>query len=429
MNEPTSRPSRVPLQLARHAAALLTQVREGPPPADKQMEQYFRRHRRLGVRDRGFVAETVYGVLRRLRLLNHVAGSDADDMALVCTELLRQGISARALEAARLGEAVPLRELAERLRTLDPESLPLAVRADMPDWLVAELARSLDEDQILALATALNRAAPLDIRVNTLKSNRDKLRARLAGEGIDMAPTPYSPLGLRRADRAPLFGSEAFQDGCFEVQDEGSQLLALLVEPRRREMVADYCAGAGGKTLALGATMANTGMLYAFDIHAKRLAQIRPRLARAGLDNVRVVALAGERDPLLGRLAGKMHRVLVDAPCSGTGTLRRNPDIKWRSVDLAEITATQKGILERAAALVRPGGRLVYATCSLLAAENEDVVEAFLAANRSFRLVPVSGILARQHVELAMDGPMLRLYPHIHGTDGFFAAVLEHLPS
>ena len=423
------KPGRVPLHLATHAAALLARVIEGPPPADRQMEQYFRQHRKLGVRDRGFVAETVYGALRRLRLLRHVAGIDADYTALICVQLLRQGLSVRALEEARLADPAMLRALAERLRTLDMAALPLPIRADMPDWLVAELGRELDEGQILALATALNRAAPLDIRANTLKANREQLMARLAGEGIDMAPTPYSPVGLRRTDRAPLFGSPAFQDGWFEVQDEGSQLLALLVEPRRREMVADYCAGAGGKTLMLGAMMANTGMLYAFDIHARRLAEIRPRLARAGLDNVRVVALAGERDPLLSRLSGKMHRVLVDAPCSGTGTLRRNPDIKWRPVDLPEITAIQGRILARAATLVRPGGRLVYATCSLLRAENEDVVEAFLAENPSFRLLPVSEVLARQRVDLPMDGPMLRLYPHVHGTDGFFAAVLEHLPS
>jgi 16S rRNA (cytosine967-C5)-methyltransferase len=429
MSESMPKPSRVPLQLAAHAADLLTRVLEGPPPADRQMEQYFRQHRRLGVRDRGFVAETVYGALRHLRLLRHVAGADADEKALICAELLRQGLSARALESAQLGEGGELKALAERLRTLDVSTLPLPVRANMPDWLVAELGRSLDEGQLLALAEGLNRAAPLDIRTNTLKANREQLQARLADEGIDMASTPYSPLGLRRKDRAPLFRSPAFQDGWFEVQDEGSQLLAMLVEPRRREMVADYCAGAGGKTLMLGAMMANTGMLYAFDIHARRLADLRPRLIRAGLDNVRVVALAGERDPLVTRLAGKMHRVLVDAPCTGTGTLRRNPDIKWRPVDLPEITAIQGRILARAATLVRPGGRLVYATCSLLPAENEDVVAAFLAAHASFRLLPVSEILARQRVDLSMDGPMLRLYPHLHGTDGFFAAVLEHVPS
>jgi 16S rRNA (cytosine967-C5)-methyltransferase len=425
MNESMHKPGRVPLHLASHAAELLARVLEGPPPADKQMEQYFRRHRRLGVRDRGFVAETVYGALRSLRLWRHVAGEDAGTAELIMLELLHQGFSARALEQARLSEAATLRQLAERLRTLDTGALPLAVRTSMPDWLIDGLGRSMDEAEIEALATALNRAAPLDIRANTLKANRDRLAERLHGEGIDIAPTPFSPVGLRREDRAPLFATEAFRDGWFEVQDEGSQLLALLVEPRRREMVADYCAGAGGKTLMLGAMMANTGMLYAFDTHARRLAEMRPRLARAGLDNVRVVTLNGERDPLLSRLAGKMHRVLVDAPCSGTGTLRRNPDIKWRPVDLEDIVAAQRTILASAARLVRPGGRLVYATCSLLAAENEDVVTAFLAGRGDFRPVPVGGILDRQHVALPQQGPMLRLVPHRHGTDGFFAAVME----
>jgi 16S rRNA (cytosine967-C5)-methyltransferase len=418
---------RAPLTLAPHAVALLIRVLEGPPPADKQMEQYFRKHRRLGVRDRGFVAETVYGALRRLRLWRHVAGDDADDAALITLELLHQGFSARALEQARLGEVMTLRHQAEQLRSLDKAALPLGVRTSLPDWLVDGLGRDLDAKEIEALATALNRAAPLDIRANTLKAGRDRLAERLHREGIDMVPTPFSPVGLRRDDRAPLFATEAFRDGWFEVQDEGSQLLALLVEPRRREMVADYCAGAGGKTLMLGAMMANTGMLYAFDTHARRLAEMRPRLARAGLDNVRVVTLAGERDPLLSRLAGKMHRVLVDAPCSGTGTLRRNPDIKWRPIDLEDIVATQKRILASAARLARPGGRLVYATCSLLAAENEDVVSDFLAGHGDFRLVPVAGILARQRVDLPQAGEMLRLYPHRHGTDGFFAAVMERV--
>jgi 16S rRNA (cytosine967-C5)-methyltransferase len=422
MDEPINR---TPLGLAPHAAELLGRVLEGPPPADKQMEQYFRQHPRLGVRDRGFVAETVYGVLRYLRLLRHVIGADADYRKLIAAELLRRGFSARALEDAHLGDAGMLHALARRMRTLKAAALPLGVRASMPDWLIEGLGRELPEAQIVALADALNRPAPLDIRVNTLKASREQVQKRLQQEGIDMAPTPYSPLGLRRSDRAPLFHTEAFRDGLFEVQDEGSQLLALLVEPRRREMVADYCAGAGGKTLMLGAMMANTGLLYAFDTHGRRLSEMRPRLIRAGLDNVRMVTLSGERDPLLSRLAIKMHRVLVDAPCSGTGTLRRSPDIKWRPIDLAGIVATQQRILERASSLVRSGGRLVYATCSLLAAENEDVVAAFLAAHGDFRLVPVDGILARQHVKLAADGPMLRLYPHIHGTDGFFAAVME----
>jgi 16S rRNA (cytosine967-C5)-methyltransferase len=211
----------------------------------------------------------------------------------------------------------------------------------------------------------------------------------------------------------------------FEIQDEGSQLLSLLVEPRRGETVVDFCAGAGGKTLHLGALMANTGSLYAFDTSVKRLERLKPRLKRSGLQNVRTVAIAHERDERVQRLTGKADRVLVDAPCSGTGTLRRNPDIKWRALDLAALAAEQKKILAAAATLVKPGGRLVYATCSLLKEENEDVVAGFLATHSEFERLPVTGILERRHIALAQEGIDLRLTPHRHGTDGFFAAVLE----
>ena len=419
---------RTPLYLAPHAAELLARVLDGPPPADKQMEQYFRQHRRLGVRDRGFVAETVYGALRNLSLLRHVVGKDDGYRTLIAAELLRRGLSAQVLEQSHLGDAGKLRALARRIHALKAAALPLGVRASMPDWLLEPLVRRLGEAEVVMLADALNRPAPLDIRVNTWKASRQQVQERLHQEGIDMAPTPHSPVGLRRAGRASLFNTEAFRDGLFEVQDEGSQLLTTLVEPRRREMVVDYCAGAGGKTLMLGAMMANTGLLYAFDTHARRLAEMRPRLIRAGLDNIRMVTLAGERDPLLPRLAGRINRVLVDAPCSGTGTLRRNPDIKWRELDLPQLVNSQRRILDSASRLVRPGGRLVYATCSLLAAENEDVVAAFLTTHPDFQMVPVPGILARQHVRLPNAETMLHLYPHVHGTDGFFAAVMERAP-
>jgi 16S rRNA (cytosine967-C5)-methyltransferase len=232
-------------------------------------------------------------------------------------------------------------------------------------------------------------------------------------------------LGLRRADRAALFGTASFRAGLYEVQDEGSQLLGLLVEPRRRETVVDFCAGAGGKTLQLGAQMANTGTIHAFDVSHHRLERMRPRLRRAGLDNVQPALIADERDAKVRRLRGKADRVLVDAPCSGTGTLRRNPDLKWRPLDLDRLVAGQRAILEAAAELVRPGGRLVYGTCSLLREENEAQVDAFLAAHPQFRTVPAAEVLARRQVAIPLDGSYLRLYPHRHGTDAFFGAVLE----
>jgi 16S rRNA (cytosine967-C5)-methyltransferase len=311
------------------------------------------------------------------------------------------------------------------VRTLDRTTLPIAVQISLPDWLYDRLVAQFGTDEARALAEALNHPAPLDLRVNTLKAERDAVRERLAAEGFPSEPTPLSPVGLRRPERKPLFRTGCFQEGWIEVQDEGSQLVSLLVEPRRGEMVVDFCAGAGGKTLHLGAMMGNRGTLYAFDVSAKRLAQLKPRLARAGLDNVRMVAIAHEKDERVRRLAGKIDRVLVDAPCSGTGTLRRNPDLKWRDTDLAALAENQLRILTAAATLVKPGGRLVYATCSLLREENDDVVAQFLANHADFQLLPVAEILARRQVALDVTVPVMRLLPHRHRCDGFFAAVLE----
>ena len=258
------------------------------------------------------------------------------------------------------------------------------------------------------------------------------MSTRLFKAGIDSAPTPYSPWGLRLAGKPALTRHEAFVRGAIEVQDEGSQLLALLLDARRGEMVTDFCAGAGGKTLAIGASMRSTGRLYAFDVSAHRLDALKPRLARSGLSNVHPAAIAHERDERIKRLAGKMDRVLVDAPCSGLGTLRRNPDLKWRQSPeaIGELVAKQTAILESAARLVKPGGRLVYATCSLLPAENEGIAEAFAKAHPEFEALDAGELLEQARVpeahSLCAGGASgtgyLRLWPHLHQTDGFFAA-------
>ncbi len=408
-----------------HAADLLAAVLAGTMPADRQMDLYFRARRTLGARDRGFVAETVYGCLRRLRLLRHLTGESAPASDLVAAYLLTaQGWSARRVQEA--GYAGDTAGLAARARGLDAAALPFAVRANLPDWLAARLVDQFGSEAE-ALAQALNEPAPVDLRVNTLKADRDEVRARLREEGYDATPTPYAPAGLRRVERGPLFATESFKAGLFEVQDEGSQLIALMLEPKRRERVVDFCAGGGGKTLQIGALMANSGTIYAFDVAAKRLERLRPRLARAGVDNVRTQVLESERDARLLRLRGKIDRVLVDAPCSGTGTLRRNPDIKWRSFDLAILGQEQRRILDAAAQLVRPGGRLVYATCSFLQEENDAVTADFIATHADFRPVPANEILARRHVPLTMKDEALRLDPLHHGTDGFYALALDRL--
>jgi 16S rRNA (cytosine967-C5)-methyltransferase len=250
--------------------------------------------------------------------------------------------------------------------------------------------------------------------------------AELATAPIICEPTPYASLGIRIRKKPALQNLPLFQSGAIEVQDEGSQLLAQIVAAKRGEMVADFCAGAGGKTLALGAAMRNTGRLYAFDVSEKRLNKLKPRLARSGLSNVHPVVIAHENDTKVKRLAAKLDRVLVDAPCSGLGTLRRNPDMKWRQTPeaLTELNAKQSAILSSAARLVKPGGRLVYATCSLLDEENEAIVTQFIADHEDFVLLPMKDVLAEQKIALEM-GDYLKLSPQRHQTDGFFAAVLE----
>lgn len=310
--------------------------------------------------------------------------------------------------------------------TLDEGSL--AERADLPDWLAERLLGTFDEAGVLALAQGLNRAAPLDLRANVLKLDRDALLARLREEGIAAEAGALSPQAVRLVGKPALQKHPLFLDGSFEVQDEGSQLLGLLVQPRRGELVIDFCAGAGGKTLQLGAMMRSSGRLYAFDVSEKRLAKLKPRMARSGLSNVHPVLIAHENDAKVKRMTGKADRVLVDAPCTGLGTLRRNPDLKWRQSPAAvdEMIIKQTAILAAAARLVRPGGRLVYATCSLLAEENDAVVDAFLAGQAQFRSLSAQDVLHKQGVMLE-TGERLRLLPHLHNTDGFFAAVLERV--
>jgi 16S rRNA (cytosine967-C5)-methyltransferase len=434
--------------LLNAAVAATAQLLTFTQPADAALSAFFRA-RKSGAKDRAFIAETAYAVLRRKRLLERLAACGPNlepaflapgatpkraprtpgarrisPRELVLLSLSRvRGMSQRQLEGALLpGEA---EWLAEIRRQPEPE-LTLAEQLDFPDWLVERLASRMTPEELLALARALNTPAPLDLRVNTLKAERDGVVARLAADGIVATPCPYSPLGLRLKTKPYLQKHPAYLDGSIEVQDEGSQLLGYLLAPKRSEMVVDFCAGAGGKTLILGAMMRSTGRLYAFDVSDKRLAKLKPRAARAGLSNVHPACLSGENDTRVKRLAGKADRVLVDAPCSGLGTLRRNPDLKWRqspqSVD--ELSVKQAAILAAAAKLLRPGGRLVYATCSILAEENEDIVSAFLATHADFHRLSAQEVLAAQGIVIDC-GEDMRLSPQKHGTDAFYAAVLE----
>jgi 16S rRNA (cytosine967-C5)-methyltransferase len=410
--------------LLKHTEHLLIELLRFQFAADQIVSRYFREHRELGHADRAFVAETVYTVLRRkrslsARCLGEVTARRLALAALACA----QGLNRRELEPV-IGEAEgKWLALAKAVR---PGELPAAERLDLPDWLYQALIRQYAADDLEMLANSLNQAAPLDLRVNTLKLGREAALDALRASGVDAEACRLSPLGIRLAGKPSLSRHPLFLGGAIEVQDEGSQLLGFLLQPKRGEMVADFCAGAGGKTLLLGAMMHSRGRLYAFDTAARRLDRLKPRLKRSGLSNVYPVRLDSEHGIRIKRLAGKLDRVLVDAPCSGLGTLRRNPDLKWRQTPdgIAELGDKQISILRAAAELLKPGGRLVYATCSLLDGENDGVVDGFLAEHPGFAPLSAREILDRQGI--AVDtGDRLRLTPHRHGTDGFFAAVME----
>jgi len=401
----------------------LTVVLPARAPADAQLRTFFRDNKNLGPRDRALVADTVYAALRRRRMLEHVTPAATPREIALATLVKLQGIGVSQFESVVNGDE---RVWLGKLKALDIDALPFELRADLPDWVIERLRKRMSDDEILALARGLQRAAPLDLRVNVLKAPREGVLDRLDFDKIPAEPTRYSPIGVRLREKPALNTHPMFLDGAVEVQDEGSQLLGLLVEPRRGEMVVDFCAGAGGKTLQLGAAMGSSGRLYAFDVSDKRLTNLAPRLKRSGLSNVHPQRIANENDAKVKRLRGKIDRVLVDAPCTGLGTLRRNPDLKARQdvTALAELNAKQRAILAAAASLVKPGGRLVYGTCSLLSEENEDIVTEFLASHPDFQLIPAGEILKRQGISLAAS-PYLHLYPHVHETDGFFAAVME----
>jgi 16S rRNA (cytosine967-C5)-methyltransferase len=299
------------------------------------------------------------------------------------------------------------------------------VRYSLPDWLADDI---VERPDAAGLAAAMLESAPLDLRVNPARGDRQAAVLALAADGIEAEPLAIAPWALRVKGKPALESCKAFSDGSVEVQDAGSQLLSLLVGARRGQTIVDLCAGAGGKTLALAAAMRSTGQVFACDVSAARLQRLRPRLQRAGASNVQPMVIESENDPRLDRLKGRADAVLVDAPCSGTGTLRRNPDLKWRIKPdaLARLESQQQSILQAAARLVRPGGVLVYATCSLLPRENDRQAERFESANPAFIRDPARAFLARQGAVLADDDAdestgLLHLLPGRDGVDAFFA--------
>lgn len=389
------------------ARAALDDIVRGSRPADQILDALFRSHREMGKRDRAQVSALVYGVLRDALRLQALAGTEP--AAWLARHLADLGADPAAHDLPPAAALAPV---------------PGAAEANLPEAIHAALCAQYGEAETRALARALNQEAPADLRANSLKIGRDALLAQLGDEGIAASATPYSPWGIRLGKRIAS-GARVLVEGLAEPQDEGSQLLALLVAAQPGETVVDFCAGAGGKTLALAATMRDRGRLIAADSAAGRLARLAPRLERAGVSCVETRPLAADDPEPFPDLAGQADAVLVDAPCSGTGTWRRNPELRLRPVDTTALAAQQLAILERAARLVRPGGRLVYATCSLLAAENEAVVDAFLRRHPGYHPDPAAG----QHwppLAALLDGERrLHLLPQRHGSDGFFAAPLR----
>lgn len=407
-----------------HTAQVLAQMLTFKQPADVVLSHYFREQKKLGKNDRHEIAETAFAALRHYEK--------------IATLLRRPFAQPRkaALAALVLGQSVNISQLADWIEEEEITFLhqlkarkhifsgSLNTQAELPEWLIKRLATQMSETEILAFGRSVMNSAPLDVRVNSLKGKRDKVLAQLAQEFEHVSATPFAPQGIRFANKPALNKHELFLNGTLEVQDEGSQLLAQLLNAKRGEIVVDFCAGAGGKTLAIGAQMANKGRIYAFDVAEKRLANLKPRMTRAGLTNIHPERIQNEHDPRITRLNGKANRVLVDAPCSGLGTLRRNPDLKQRQNDDAinQLLSQQQSILQAASALVAIGGRLVYATCSILQEENENQVNTFLANNPNFVLENASDILTAQKIALN-TGVYLKLNTEQHQTDGFFAAV------
>ena len=409
---------------------LLERISSSRIPMDGTMGDYLRHRRSIGSTDRAEIAERTYQIMRaHARLGWWLAKAGAQDTprtrALAWVMLGERGDPAALFDASKYGPMVlndQEQELAAALagnRLDEAPDMPEAVRVECPPEHEAALRERFGDDFAVEMAAMLD-GAPLDLRVNTGKVDRKTLKDSLAKDRVQTDETPFSPWGLRARRKAYLAKTKAFQKGWFDIQDEGSQLIAAVCDAQPGMQVLDYCAGAGGKTLALAGAMQNKGRIVAMDTEKSRLEKARPRFRKAGVhDIIEIRPIEEEKSrKWLKRQKGTFDIVLIDVPCSGTGTWRRNPDTRWRTFGppLEELLAVQADILSRATRAVKPGGKLVYATCSLLPAENERQIEAFLKENPDFTLSELDTPYAK--------GPYMRLSPHQHNTDGFFAAIL-----
>ncbi len=433
--------------LLGHTQELLTIIRKSVKPADHLIDSFFRSHKYLGSHDRRFIAETTYGTIRHLRrceiLAKEALGGFSNNVSTEDSSLLflavylitfdhRKDVSPKVLEpklhSPQLKESL-LRFLSNLASKGHRSGIPresMAVRYSFPDWMVERFVQSYGEEEAEKLCSSLNEPAPLSIRVNTLKTTPERCQEVLKEQGIETKPTTFSPFGLSLSKRINIFQLDAFRDGLFEVQDEGSQILPLLIDPKPTWKVLDACAGAGGKTLQLAAMMQNRGEIFAVDPNSIRLQALRKRTKRAGASTVRVMETSAFESKAVD-FSAFFDAALVDAPCSGLGTIRRNPGLKW-SVDtksIEELSEKQFQILTSNADVVKKGGRLFYATCTMLKEENELVIERFLKSRPDFLLADAGELAQKWNFSQCVEGGFLRLLPNRHGTDGFFCAVLE----
>ncbi|HPG30274.1 MAG TPA: class I SAM-dependent methyltransferase [bacterium] len=430
----------IPKILYKKCRDLLQIILNSKYPADNEMSVFFRKNKNCGKNDRGFIAETVYGVLRNFKALNHIIDNiefnmnQRADLLIIIYLIKYAGFDIK--EILNISGAKLDVQHTEIIKNFKIESKAknayerISLKYSVPEWLVKTVELEFDLNETEKICESLNAEAKLHLRTNLSKISRFDLSGILESEGIHTKPAGYSPAGLIAEKKTNLFANKSFQNGLFEVQDEGSQLISYLADPRPGEIVVDGCCGAGGKTLHLSDLMKNKGILYAFDISGSRIENLRKRAKRDDFHNIRTEVLSDGGNHKLSRLNGKADRVLIDAPCSGCGVFRRNPDAKLR---LKENEAKkifpekQLYLLDKYAPLAKKNGVVVYSTCSIVQYENEEVVKKFLESHKEFELTNASEFLKKYGIEINMKNDFLKLYPHLHFTDGFFAARLRKI--
>ena len=437
--------------LVGHILQLYDAIQSGRQAPDNAVKEFFRSRHYLGGRDRRFISEAIYGMIRYHRLLKAYLDAAAATLSASNLQEFRTSLTLYCAYALRIAREEPgqvMSDVADLAQSLHPGLNPssfldalsgtafpadmevtparrMAVRHSFPDFVVMEWVRRFGERRAEELCSSLNLPAPITIRVNTLKTTVDACQEMLKREGIESTRTTLSPGGLLLGKRVNVQALESFRRGWFEVQDEASQLIALLADPQQGESVVDACAGGGGKMLHMAALMNNAGILLAFDVDAGRLRRVQEREARAGVTIGRL-CFPQESEATLRAWDGRADRVLIDAPCTGLGTVRRNPWLKSNvsEEDVDRISEVQHSVLDRFARLVKLGGRLVYATCTLLEKENEGSVGWFLSTHAQFSLLSAPELIRARGVGLTSTSSYLELLPSETGTDGFFAAAL-----